>query len=204
MTDTMSHSGDYNAYIAKLAQLGAGIQATDAAGKLLPTMEAYRFWIGELARIAGSDHNKVMFVGNGGSAGISSHCAIDYTKNGRIRSQAFNDAAALTCLSNDYSYDDVFAKQIDFYGFAGDLLIAISSSGKSANILKAVDAARARQITVVTLSGFSPENPLRRRGDMNFFVEASQYGWVEILHLTAIHAALDMFMASRSGGRLGE
>ena len=73
-----------------------------------------------------------MFVGNGGSAGIASHLAIDFSKNGGLRSLAFNDASALTCLGNDLGYENVFAKQIDFHARAGDLLIAISSSGRSA------------------------------------------------------------------------
>ena len=87
-----------------------------------------------------------MFVGNGGSAGIASHLAIDFSKNGGMRAMAFNDPSALTCLGNDLGYENVFAKQIEFHGRAGDLLIAISSSGRSPNILNAVKAARAAQL----------------------------------------------------------
>ena len=86
--------------------------------------------------------SKIIFVGNGGSAGIASHLAIDFSKNGGLRALAFNDPAALTCLGNDLGYENVFAKQLDFHARPGDLLIAISSSGRSPNILGAVKMAR--------------------------------------------------------------
>jgi D-sedoheptulose 7-phosphate isomerase len=135
-----------------------------------------------------------MFIGNGGSAAIASHMAIDYSKNGGIRSLAFNDGAALTCLSNDFGYEHVFSKQIELHARPGDLLIAISSSGKSLNILNAVDMAHEKGCFVVTLSGFSPDNPLRNFGDYNLFVDAKEYGFVEITHLSLCHAILDLAM----------
>ena len=97
----------------------------------------------------------------------------------------------LTCLGNDLGYDRVFAKQVELYARAGDLVIAISSSGRSANILNAVDAAIAAGCTVATLSGFAPDNPLRRKGKWNFYVASDRYGFVEIGHLTICHAVLD-------------
>ncbi len=138
--------------------------------------------------------NKLMFVGNGGSAGICSHMAIDYSKNGGIRSMAFNDGAAITCLGNDLGYENVFAKQIELHARKGDMLIAISSSGKSANILNAVDAAHEAGCFVLTLSGFKSDNPLRTFGDINFFVDSAEYGFVEITHLALCHAILDLEM----------
>jgi D-sedoheptulose 7-phosphate isomerase len=136
--------------------------------------------------------NKIMFVGNGGSAGIASHLAIDYSKNGCLRAMAFNDAAALTCLSNDLGYDKVFSEQIALHARPGDLLVAISSSGASGNILNAVRAARAAGAAVVTLSGFTPDNPLRQAGDINFYVRSDAYGFVEVAHLALCHAVLDI------------
>ena len=138
--------------------------------------------------------NKIMFVGNGGSAGIASHLAIDYSKNGGMRSLAFNDASALTCLGNDLGYENVFAKQLDFHARAGDLLIAISSSGRSPNVLAAVKMARTRDCRVVTYSGFTEDNDLRRTGDVNFFVRSREYGFVEVSHLALCHAVLDIDM----------
>src|SRR3990167_5710381 len=93
---------------------------------------------------------KLIFVGNGGSAGIASHLSIDYSKNGHMPAMTFSDASAITCLSNDYGYEHVFAKQIQFHARKGDVLIAISSSGKSINILNAVAAARNAGCQIIT------------------------------------------------------
>ena len=151
-------------------------------------------WATKLIFDTHAQGNKIMFIGNGGSAGIASHMAIDYTKNGNIRSIAFNDGAALTCLGNDLGYDQVFAKQIEMHGRKGDLLVAISSSGKSENILNAVTQARNIGCNVLTLSGFKPDNPLRTMGDYNLFVDNHEYGFVEITHLALCHAILDLAM----------
>lgn len=185
-------------YFNLLGSLPLKTEATARDGSALALDAAY----GDLtARIRATHEagNKIMFVGNGGSAGICSHMAIDYSKNGGIRSTAFNDGAALTCLGNDLGYENVFAKQIELHARTGDLLIAISSSGKSPNILKAVDAARERGCYVLTLSGFGSDNPLRKTGDINLFVNASEYGFVEITHLALIHAILDLEMGWGSG-----
>ncbi len=92
---------------------------------------------------------------------------------------------------NDLGYDQVFAKQIEMHGRPGDLVIAISSSGRSANILNAVKAARAAKSAVVTFSGFAADNPLRSLGNINFYIASDRYGFVEIGHLTICHAILD-------------
>jgi D-sedoheptulose 7-phosphate isomerase len=136
-----------------------------------------------------------MFIGNGGSAAISSHMAIDFNKNGRVRALAFNDGAALTCLGNDHDFSEVFSRQIGFHAQAGDLLFAISSSGRSADIVKAVAAARDIGCQIVTLSGFTPDNPLRLLGDINLFVPSDAYGFVEISHLVLCHAVVDQLTA---------
>ncbi len=151
-------------------------------------------WATKLIFDTHAQGNKIMFIGNGGSAGIASHMAIDYTKNGNIRSIAFNDGAALTCLGNDLGYDQVFAKQIEMHGRKGDLLVAISSSGKSENILNAVTQARNIGCNILTLSGFKPDNSLRTMGDYNLFVDNHEYGFVEITHLALCHAILDLAM----------
>lgn len=154
-------------------------------------------WFARRAKAVDTAGNTVMFIGNGGSASIASHQAIDYLKNGNIRALALNDSAALTCLSNDCGYAEVFAKQIEKHGRDGDMLVAISSSGQSDNILQAVEAARTKGMSVVTFSGFNPDNPLRAMGDVNFYVDSDQYGFVELAHLTLIHAILDVYVIAR-------
>ena len=135
-----------------------------------------------------------MFVGNGGSATIASHMAIDFTKNGGIRALSFNDGAALTCLGNDLGYENVFSKQIEMLATNKDLLVAISSSGSSQNILNAVGAARAKGCEIITMSGFSAQNPLRKLGDLNLYVASREYGFVEAAHLGLCHAWIDFAM----------
>lgn len=189
-----------DAYVETLAALCRTAEATDASGDAVGLSEAVA-WLQRAARAAHASGNKLMFVGNGGSAGIASHTAIDYSKNGGLRSLAFNDGAALTCLGNDYGYEHVFAKQIEFHGRAGDLLVAISSSGRSRNILNAVAAARTAGCAVATFSGFLPDNPLRRLGDVNVYVPSGEYGFVELAHQTLLHAALDLGMGWRPVAR---
>ena len=182
-----------NRYFATLGDLLRGAEVTDRAAKSIALAEGCD-WVRNAAHKAHSAGNKIIFVGNGGSAGIASHLAIDFSKNGGLRSLAFNDASALTCLGNDLGYENVFAKQLDFHARAGDLLIAISSSGRSPNILNAVKAARAHDCKVVTFSGFTEENDLRKSGDINFYVRSREYGFVEVAHLALCHAVLDIDM----------
>lgn len=143
---------------------------------------------------ADASESKIMFFGNGGSAAISSHMATDYGKNGGFRTLCFSDAATLTCLSNDLGYAEVFAHQIDRHARKNDVVVAISSSGASPNILRAVDVAREKECTILTLSGFAADNPLRRMGDWNVYLPSHSYGFVEIGHLSVLHAILDASM----------
>ena len=146
----------------------------------------------------GNEKNKLMFVGNGASAAIASHMATDYWKNGGIRSTAFNDISLLTCISNDYGYKHVFEKPIEMFADTGDMLMAISSSGKSENILRAVQAAKKAGCQVITFSGFQKDNPLRSMGDYNFYVASPFYGPVEILHLSICHCILDAIIKEQN------
>jgi D-sedoheptulose 7-phosphate isomerase len=181
---------DLTGYYGYLAKALTRVQVTDVAGASLSQSEAVNTVIG-WARSAHAAGRKLMFIGNGGSAGICSHMATDYSKNGGMRSLAFNDGSMLTCLGNDLGYENVFAKQIDLHAVESDLLIAISSGGKSKNILEAVGVGRRRGCRVVTLSGFGADNPLRKLGDMNFYLGSDQYGYVEVGHLAILHAILD-------------
>lgn len=182
-----------DAYLNVLGALPAATEATESSGHAVSLGDAFGRAI-NLARSTHAAGGKLMIVGNGGSAGIASHLAIDFSKNGGLRAMAFNDAAALTCLGNDLGYENVFSAQIGFHARPGDLLVAISSSGRSPNILKAVRAARERDCVVLTLSGFEAGNPLRLTGDINLYVPSTSYGFVEITHLTLCHALLDLAM----------
>ncbi len=189
-------SPEIRRYFTALSSYLVQTAVTTAAGEPLETAEAVN-QVMALARRAHAAGNKLIFVGNGGSAAIASHMATDYSKNGDVRAMALNDTSMLTCLGNDLGYDRIFAKQVELYARADDLVIAISSSGRSANILNAVQAARAAKCAVVTFSGFTADNPLRRLGDINFFIASDRYGFVEIGHLTICHAILDFICGLR-------
>ncbi len=186
-------SQSFTDYVQTFFDVLRSVVVTDGRGGIL-TVDAGIARMHDVMRRIARGTGKAMFVGNGGSAGIAGHLAIDFAKNGGVRAVTFNDASSLTCLGNDLGYDQVFAKQVEMQAFAGDALIAISSSGGSPNILNAARAAKALKCDVVTLSGFSPDNALRKLGDVNFFVDAAVYGFVETAHQTILHAILDTAM----------
>lgn len=125
---------------------------------------------------------KIILVGNGGSAAVASHVSVDFTKAAGIRAINFNEADLLTCFANDYGYERVFEKAVDFYGDEGDLLILISSSGYSANVINAAKRAKKLNIGVITFSGFESNNALRKLGDINFWMDSKAYNIVEMTH----------------------
>lgn len=184
------------AYFDTLDRVTRNAECTKANAEALSLGEAFER-VRDMAHSAHDRGNKIMFIGNGGSAGICSHMATDFSKNGGMRATAFNDGSVLTCLGNDLGYENVFAKQIEWHGHPGDLLIAISSSGRSSNIIKAVDAARAQGCGVTTFSGFTEDNPLRGKGDVNFYVRSREYGFVEVAHQALIHSILDLDLGWR-------
>lgn len=139
-------------------------------------------------KIAG---RKIIVIGNGGSAAIASHMQNDLCKSVGVRSIVFNEAPLLSALSNDLSYAEAFEVLVDLWAENGDTLIAISSSGQSENIIRAVDIARTKGCSVITLSGFKKDNPLRTRGAVNFYVPADQYGFVELGHSILAHYLSD-------------
>ncbi len=180
-------------YLKVLHDVTSKAEVTGETGIALAVDTAVSQIISVLHQVRDSE-GKNIFIGNGGSAAIASHMAIDYSKNGRLPSLAFNDGPALTCLGNDLGYENVFAEQIKLHAKQGDLLFAISSSGASQNILVAVNQAIESGCKVITFSGFSAKNPLRKQGTLNWYVESSEYGFVEIAHLTICHAILDLEM----------
>lgn len=140
-------------------------------------------------RAAHESGHKVVLVGNGGSSAICSHIAIDLSKNTGIRAISLNDFPTLTCLSNDYGYDQVFSKQIEYHARPEDVLICISTGGKSPNILNAAQTFKDLGGTqVFTFTGMKPDNTLRTMGKINFYTPSTDYGIVEIAHLTLLHS----------------
>lgn len=127
-------------------------------------------------------NKKVIIFGNGGSAAISSHVSVDLTKNAKIRCINFNEADLLTCFSNDYGYQKVYSKALEFYADRGDAVIIISSSGKSKNMLEAAKICKKKKLLLYTLTGFSDKNPLKKMGDLNLWVNSRGYNIIENIH----------------------
>lgn len=138
----------------------------------------------------------VYVIGNGGSAGIASHFSADLIKSLGVPSQTFYDSNLMTCLSNDWGYENVFSYPLQKLLKPQDLVVAISSSGKSPNIIKAAETTRARKASLITLSGFTEENPLRKLGHLNFWVDRCDYGLVETSHFFLLHTIIDLWNKS--------
>lgn len=133
----------------------------------------------------------VYIIGNGGSAAIASHAVIDFLKMAGMKAFALLDPAVTTCISNDCGYEYVYSYQVAQFIQKDDVLIAISSSGQSLNIINAVDVAKKSKAKVITLSGFSNKNPLRRIGEYNLWLNSQDYGQVEIGHAFILHYLTD-------------
>ena len=183
--------------LENLAALSRRVACTDRAGVACDSDAAFARCV-ELLADCGAAGGTVLWVGNGGSAALASHFAVDVFNAG-VRSTAFNDAALLTCMGNDCGYEQVFARPVALFAAPGDVLIAISSSGRSPNILAAVEAARARGCAVITLYGFRRDNPLGCLGDWNFYVPSEAYGPVEMVHAFICHALVDALKERRRG-----
>ncbi len=127
---------------------------------------------------------KVVFFGNGGSASTSSHISVDLTKNAKVRSVNFNESNLITCFSNDYAYDKWIEKAIEFYCDKKDIVVLISVSGTSKNILNAAKFCQKKNISLITFSGFKKKNSLIRinKKGFNFWVNSKSYNQVEIVH----------------------
>ena len=134
----------------------------------------------------------VYLVGNGGSSGIVSHSSVDFVNACKIKAVPLTDNSQITCFANDYGYEQVFSKPLETLISEKDVLIAVSSSGSSLNIVNAVQVALQKNAGVITFSGFLADNPLRKLGHYNFWLNSNDYGVVEIGHALLLHLLTDM------------
>lgn len=131
---------------------------------------------------ASKGNKKIIIVGNGGSASIASHLSVDFTKAAKIRCVNFNEASLITCYANDYGYENWVSSALKSYADQGDVLILISSSGSSENIIQGAIEGKKLDLKIITFSGFSKDNSLRNLGHINFWVNSSNYNYVEMSH----------------------
>lgn len=183
-------------WIANIKALQASLvalQVTDSRAYSVPCDEAFALWKAETEVVRGRA-NTVYLIGNGASSSMASHMAADLAKNALVHTQVFTDLALITAIANDMSYDQVFAEPLRRRTADGDMLVAISSSGCSPNILRGVEEAQQRNLFVVTLSAMREDNPLRKMGDLNFYVPAMTYGISETNHTTVLHHWMDLML----------
>lgn len=176
-------------------RFSAAIKATvitDREGKEIGHDEAYAN-LASLLLEKKADANMYLF-GNGGSSGIVSHAAVDFMNACGFKAMALTDNSLLTCQANDFGYENVFRQPLKTLLRSGDVALGVSSSGKSPNIVNACNYASENGAYVITYSGFKPDNPLRETGDINFWLPAQDYGFVEMGHAILIHILTDELM----------
>ena len=139
---------------------------------------------------------KVILAGNGGSAAMASHVAVDITKNAGIRAVTFNEYDLITTLANDFGYENWISKAIELYSNFNDLVVLISASGQSQNVINAANKSRELGLPVITFSGMSPQNPFRDKGDINLWVDSKIYNIVEMTHHIWLLAIVDMIISN--------
>ena len=139
-------------------------------------------------------NKKIIIIGNGGSAAIASHATVDFLKVTKTKCINFNDSSLITCFANDYGHDNWMKEAINHYAERSDLLIAISSSGMSKNIINACKEAKRKKIkSIITLTGFSKNNKIGKLGTINFWVDSKVYNFVENIHQVIILAIVDCY-----------
>ncbi len=159
---------------------------TDVSAQLI----AFR----DLAERSRESGARFFFAGNGASASIASHAAVDFTKQVRLKAFDFNEPNFITAFSNDFGYEHWVAKALEFRASPGDVAVLISSSGRSPNIINGARRARELGLTVVGFSGFASDNPLRSLSDIDFWVDSRGYNIVECTHMVWLMAAVDFLI----------
>jgi len=158
-------------------------------------------WV-RLAKEVRDDRDGTLYlIGNGASATIAEHMALDAMKAGRFKTGSCSETSYLTAIANDISPDDLFSFKLNRVFTDRDMLITVSSSGNSPNIIRAIETVRPKGGYVVTLSGMKPDNKSRTLGDLNFYLPAPTYGTSEVCHADLMHCWLDAFLDEYEGGR---
>ena len=183
----------WTGYVETITEGLRRLAVTDRQGSELLLADALSRWVAMTHGVHERD-GCLFIIGNGGSAGMASHMAADACKNGHLRALALNDAALITATSNDLSYDLVFSLPLERLARSGDLLVTISSSGNSENIVRALETGRSMGLEAVTLSGRRADNRSRRLGDLNFYVPLARYGWAESAHQILLHYWFDQYL----------
>ena len=139
------------------------------------------------------NNGKVFIVGNGGSSSIASHVSVDFAKVANVPSDTFNNANLITCFANDFGHDNWIKEAVKAYMQQNDILILISSSGNSINIINAAKYCNENNIPLITFSGFDKENYLAKLGDINIHINSNNYNYIEMSHHIILVSIVDIF-----------
>lgn len=187
------NNGYYYNYIDSLYESMQSIGITSKDGNVFELNEGLLKLCEYSKKI--KNNKKIKYLcGNGASASVCNHMALDWSKNGGVKTFSFSDSVLFTAIVNDLGAENMFSSPLGFYANSGDLLITISSSGNSKNVIQAISKAREMDMHVITLSGLKPDNESRSLGDLNIYVPAKTYGMVESAHAIIMHAWLDKYM----------
>lgn len=182
-------------FIGDVAGLLARTETHTHGSVRVDVEQAFALWVGwTLATRA--VHGTAYFAGNGASASMACHFSADLAKNARVRTQVFTDPSLLTALGNDVSYEQVFAEPLAWFAREGDLLVTVSSSGNSPNVVAALAAARRLGVRSVALSAMRPDNQSRHLADLSVYVPALTYGLAETCHAAILHHWMDLMEAA--------
>lgn len=184
----------YIDYLNRLIQCLHSTKVYDQDGKAFNDYEESMLHLVHLFSKIKKEQKQIFFIGNGGSAAIASHMTADFMKNGGMRTYSLYDNSVTTCMGNDYGYECIFSRPLEFLANEGDLLVAISSSGNSQNIVNAIRVAQNKRLYIVTFSGFQEENRISRAGIYNVYVPISHYGIVESIHNLILQQIVDVIL----------
>ena len=139
------------------------------------------------------NYKKAIILGNGGSNAIASHISVDYTKFLKLPTLTFSNTAMLTAYTNDYGQDKAYTKFIEDFNTPDTLVILISSSGNSPNIVNAAHYCVDNNIPLITLSGFDVNNKLNKISPtlIKYHVPSDSYGVVELAHEILLHSIIE-------------
>ena len=182
---------DWYQYVQRVSSLLEHVSFHGADGENIEVLEGFDIWRDKTLQVRLSK-GTIYLIGNGASAAMASHTAADLAKNAHIHTQVFTDVALMTAISNDIGYEAVFSEPLRRMASPGDMLVAVSSSGRSANLMSATALAGDMGMTVVTLTAADANNPLRAQGQLNVYVPARTYGEAETCHAALLHHWMDL------------
>lgn len=189
-----------NTYTSDICYALSNLVATNRSDEASNPDCALELWV-DATKSVKDKRGTVIFIGNGASASMAEHMSHDCFQNADLLTMTCSETAHITAIANDISYEDVFSYRIGKAATSKDMLVAISSSGNSPNVVKAIKAARDIGLFIVTVTGKSADNKARALGDLNFYVPLDTYGMVESAHAVLLHCWLDMFLDKYMGGR---